>query len=474
MTSYEGLRKLTLGDKPVIIKYGDLITIRDDADISHAISLSSLLKLTVNDKITHPVVVPIENLAPRLAGLGEKQTIAAVTIALIDLQDKIGKALQVIQAQHPTTAHYPSDNNSSSQGSNGQNKALGTKNTAQDARSVDTKPIVLTEDILDQLLEPRKSLLTRQASVSSQSSSLQVTRSPPLRAQGTPQPTLSNVSSYLSQPQQPPPQQQQQHQQQQQQLPLAQPWSPQATPVPNGLAQANSGPNPVQQQQQQHQQHDPNQLYQHLQAQHAQSRTQPQPQQPQPQQQQPQQQVQQQQPQVQQQPYPQYGPGNVPQQQVPQQQGQQPQQRQAQYQQQPLQQQQQQPLQQQQQQQQQATPQQQSTQNQLQGQQGPGQQQPQVAPYGQQQATLQQQQQPQQQQQQQQQPGYSQPSYAPNPFIPHQQFANQGPYSPATPHGAPFGRSNSVYQPQGQQGGPRQTMPPQQQQVSNAPVNQAY
>lgn len=100
------------------------------------------------DKITHPVVVPIENLAPKLAGLGEKQTVAAVTIALIDLQDKIGKALQVIQAQHPTTAHYPSDNSSSSQGSTGQNKALGAKNTAQDARAMDSKPIVLTEDIL--------------------------------------------------------------------------------------------------------------------------------------------------------------------------------------------------------------------------------------------------------------------------------------------------------------------------------------
>ncbi|KAF9117364.1 hypothetical protein BGX30_005552, partial [Mortierella sp. GBA39] len=124
------------------------------------------------------------------------------------------------------------------------------------------------------------------------------------------------------------------------------------------------------------------------------------------------------------------------------------------------------------------------------GQQGPGQQQPQVAPYGQQQAPVQQQpsQQPQQQQQpqpqqqsqqqqqqQQQQPGYSQPSYAPSPFIPHQQqFVNHGPYSPATPHGAPFGRSNSVYQPQAQQGGPRQAVPQQQQQpqqqLPNAPM----
>ncbi|OAQ24524.1 hypothetical protein K457DRAFT_829797 [Linnemannia elongata AG-77] len=196
MTSYEGLRKLTLGDKPVIIKFkcagtnlrvpisqvpsynelcfivqrlfrsdvssdldnlvlryededGDLITIQDDADISHAISLSSLLKLTVNDKITHPVVVPIENLAPKLAGLGEKQTIAAVTSALIDLQDKIGKALQVIQAQHPT-AHYPSDNNnnSSSHGTNGHSKGLGAKAGTQDSKAMDSKPFVLTEDIL--------------------------------------------------------------------------------------------------------------------------------------------------------------------------------------------------------------------------------------------------------------------------------------------------------------------------------------
>lgn len=32
---------------------GDLITIQDDADISHAISLSSLLKLTVNGMFHH-------------------------------------------------------------------------------------------------------------------------------------------------------------------------------------------------------------------------------------------------------------------------------------------------------------------------------------------------------------------------------------------------------------------------------------
>ena len=100
------------------------------------------------DKIKHPVVVPIENLAPKLTGLGEKQTIAAVTIALIDLQDKIGKVLQVIQAQHPT-AHYPSDNNnSSSQGYSGHNKGHGAKTTAQDSKAVDSKPFVLPEDIL--------------------------------------------------------------------------------------------------------------------------------------------------------------------------------------------------------------------------------------------------------------------------------------------------------------------------------------
>jgi len=168
-----------------------LITIQDDADISHAISLSSLLKLTVNgivaplstvernellariessegvatntywyyllvkttttiaiDKVTHPVVVPMENLAPKLSGLNEKQTVAAVTVALIDLQDKIAKALQVIQSQHPT-AHYPSDNNSSALGGSGQNKANGVQSTIQDGpRVVDSKPLVLTAESL--------------------------------------------------------------------------------------------------------------------------------------------------------------------------------------------------------------------------------------------------------------------------------------------------------------------------------------
>ncbi|KAF9081073.1 hypothetical protein BGX23_001335, partial [Mortierella sp. AD031] len=383
MTSYEGLRKLTLGDKPVIIKFkcagtnlrvpisqvptynelcfivqrlfrsevsadldnlvlryededGDLITIQDDADISHAISLSSLLKLTVNDKITHPVLVPIENLGSKLSGLNEKQTVAAVTVALIDLHDKIGKALQVIQAHHPTTTnttHYPSDNSSTLGG--GQTKAIGAQSTGLDGpRTVDSKPLVLTAESLDQLLEPRKSLLTRQASVSSQTSSLQVARSPPLRAQGTPQPTLSNVASYLPQ----------QQQQSQQQLAASQPWTPQGAPLPNGVAQSIPGSDPTQQQQQQQiQQHQPAQLQQQYQPYIPQT-------QPQPQQQQPQQQQQQQQ-----QPYPQYGPGNVSQQQ-------------------------------QQQQQRQTIAQQPLVQNQLQGQQQVlGQQQSQVAPYGQQQ-----------------------------------------------------------------------------------------
>ncbi|KAG0273854.1 hypothetical protein BGZ95_010336 [Linnemannia exigua] len=427
------------------------------------------------NKVTHPVVAPIENLATKLTGLNEKQTVAAVTVALIDLQDKIGKVLQVIQSQHPTV-HFPSSDNSSSQGTHSQNKAVaGAQNTVADSR-----PFVLTAESLDQLLEPRKSLLTRQASVSSQSSSLQVTRSPPLKAQGTPQPTLSNVNNYLSQPQQ--------------QQPPAQPWSPPSVPVPNGVAQTISTSDPSQQQQQQHQiqqqpQQQQQQVPQQLQINHlrqqvqgyiAQSQSQPQPQQQVQPQSQPQAQQQQQHFQQQQQSYPPY----VPQQQ-PQQQQQQPQQQQPQ---------QQQPQQQQPQQQQQQVP-QQLPQNQLQGQQGPGQQQAQVGPYGQQQVPVQQQQQqlpqqpqqPQQQQQQrslqqqqqQQQPGYSQPSYAPSPFIPHQQqqqYNNQGQYSPATPHGAPFGRSNSVYQAQTQQGGPRQPMPQQQQQqqLPNVPMNQAY
>ncbi|KAF9917714.1 hypothetical protein FBU30_000561, partial [Linnemannia zychae] len=304
MTSYEGLRKLTLGDKPVIIKYGDLITIQDDADISHAISLSNILKLTINDKVTHPVVIPMESLAAKLNGLNEKQTIAAVTAALVDLQEKIGKTLQVIQAQHPTSI-FPSDNSSSQgQGINGQIKAIATQSNI-----ADSKPVVLTAEALDQLLEPRKSLLTRQGSVSSQTSSLQATRSPPLKAQGAIQPSLSNVSNYLSQPQQ---SQQPQQQQQQQQLLPSQLWSPHPIPVPNGVAHPHNAPDTTQQ-------------HQHLQQQ--------QPQQQQPLQQtvgrlaqpQPQLQSQLQQPQQQQQSYNQYGSGNVSQQQVHQTQQQQPQ-----------------------------------------------------------------------------------------------------------------------------------------------------
>ncbi|KAF9949849.1 hypothetical protein BGZ72_008379 [Mortierella alpina] len=194
MTSYEGLRKLTLGDKPVVIKFkcagtnlrvpisqvptydelcfmvqrlfrtelskdldnlvlryededGDLITIRDDADISYAISLSSLLKLTVNDKVTHPIVVPVEHLSKFLVGLDEKQTIAAVTGALADLHERIGSALQVIRSQHPTAATSGQGGDSTFPGAAVKTK-LANGAAAESHKAVDAKPLVLSAESL--------------------------------------------------------------------------------------------------------------------------------------------------------------------------------------------------------------------------------------------------------------------------------------------------------------------------------------
>ncbi|KAF8924952.1 hypothetical protein BGZ58_001271, partial [Dissophora ornata] len=135
---------------------GDLITIRDDADISHAISLSSLFKLTINDKVTHPVVLPIEHLSQKLVGMDEKQTVAAVTAALVDLQDRIGKALQVIQSQHPTAAAILYGSGTAVGGekdnvrrANGTGGAGGVAESGMTKIAVlDSKPLVLSAESL--------------------------------------------------------------------------------------------------------------------------------------------------------------------------------------------------------------------------------------------------------------------------------------------------------------------------------------
>ncbi|KAF9946250.1 hypothetical protein BGZ65_009915, partial [Modicella reniformis] len=199
MASYEGLRKLTLSDKPVIIKFkfagtnlrvpiaqvptfndlcfivqrlfraelstdldnlvlryedddGDLITLRDDTDISHAISLSNVVKLTVNDKVTHPVVVPIEHLPKKLVGMNEKQTIAAVTVALVDLQDWIGKALQVIQSQHPSAIinglSATAASTGAAAGGGHQDGRPGSNAADSGVKAVESKPLVLSAESL--------------------------------------------------------------------------------------------------------------------------------------------------------------------------------------------------------------------------------------------------------------------------------------------------------------------------------------
>ncbi|KAF9903733.1 hypothetical protein BX616_001550 [Lobosporangium transversale] len=484
MTSYKELRKLTLGDKPVIIKFkcagtnlrvpivqvptynelcfmaqrlfrselstdldnfvfryededGDLITIQDDADISHALSLSNLLKLTVNGKdkqslkykVTHPVSTPIEHFSQKLVGMNEQQTLAAVTAALVDLQHKIGAALKVIHSQHPGAVNDSAGTSKPVPGIGGVNDKTTNEAAGSAAKPAESKPLVLSAESLDQFLD-KSSLLSRQLSVSSQASSHQNTFSPPARNQATQQSSMSNAVNQL--------QQQQAH---------SQLWTP-----PYHTHQ-QSQPQSTQQQQQQPQPQ-PQQQPSQPQTQQQQPQPQPQPQlQPphaQAQQQQHQSHIQQIQPQSQQQ-YQQYASNSTPQQQQQQPQQQQQQQQfanqtqghgQGQLQQatgQPMQgqsyaqtpQQQQYSLQ---------TPVQQQQQQSLQ-------QQPQQQPIGQQQQPIGQQQQLQQQPlQQQQQTPYMQPAYAPSPFVQNQQYSNQAHYS-----SLPFTRVGSGYAPQQQQ-----------------------
>ncbi|KAF9576579.1 hypothetical protein EC968_006926 [Mortierella alpina] len=502
MTSYEGLRKLTVGDKPVVIKSdqkfpckvkcagtnlrvpisqvptydelcfmvqrlfrtelskdldnlvlryededGDLITIRDDADISYAISLSSLLKLTVNDKVTHPLVVPVENLSKFLLGLDEKQTIAAVTGALADLHERLGSALQVIRTQYPSAAAPGQCGNSTSTEA-AVKSTFGNGAAAENHKAMDAKPLVLSAESLDQLLEPsktldpyfesRKKLLARQSSISSQSSSLPPAASPALGVNGGTPSVLSNAAGQFHQPQQQQQQQQPQVQQQQhqhgQQPVQSQQWTPQTAPVANGLPSSISSPAPIGGQQ--------------MQPLQQQAIQQQQPQQPLQQQQQQQQQQQYGQTfaQPQQQPYAQYTSAVAPQQQ-----------------QQPLQQ-----VQQQQAHQRQPVAQQIHHQGQLQSQPGSDQSQAQVYAQPQaQQLQHQQQQLPQQQQQplpqqpvQQQQTPYMQPAYATGPYnqsLPQRQQQQQ-----QQQNSTPFMRSSMAY------------LPDQQLQQPPTPLNQGY
>ncbi|KAF9955744.1 hypothetical protein BGZ70_010130 [Mortierella alpina] len=438
MTSYEGLRKLTVGDKPVVIKWTNLrvpisqVPTYDElcfmvqrlfrAELSKDLD-NLVLRYEDEDKATHPIVVPVEHLSKALVGLDEKQTITAVTGALADLHERIGSALQVIRSQHPTAA-------TSAQGGLGTFAGAAVKSTfsngaaAENHKAVDAKPLVLSAESLDQLLEPsktldpyfesKKKLLARQLSISSQSSTLPPAASPALGVNGGTPSVLSNATgqfhpSQQQQQQQSLPQHQQQQQQHGQQPVQSQQWTPQTAPVANGLSSSISSPAPMGGQQMQPLQQQP--LPQQHQ-QYGQPFAQPQ-----------------------QQPYTQYTSAVVPQQQ----------------QQQPLQQ-----VQQQQVQQRQPVPQQIHHQSQMQSQ--PGSEQPQTQVYAQpqvQQLQHQQQQLPQQQQQQQQQQlpqqpaqqqqqtPYMQPAYATGPYNQQQPQQRQ-----QQQNATPFMRANMAYLPE--------------------------
>jgi hypothetical protein len=102
---------------------------------------SLLLFFSFLDKVTHPVVVPIEHLPSKLVGMDEKQTIAAVTAALVDLQGRIGKALQVIQSQHPAALL-----NGTAAVTGATTSGTGGREPAADGgvKSVESKPLVLS------------------------------------------------------------------------------------------------------------------------------------------------------------------------------------------------------------------------------------------------------------------------------------------------------------------------------------------
>lgn len=86
--------------------------------------------------------IPIEHLASSLTNMSEKQTVAAVTVALVDLQVKIGDILKTIQSRHPSA----SSGASSGTGTGGQYS--GTMNGDSAHNAVESKPLVLSAESL--------------------------------------------------------------------------------------------------------------------------------------------------------------------------------------------------------------------------------------------------------------------------------------------------------------------------------------
>lgn len=86
--------------------------------------------------------IPIEHLASSLTNMSEKQTVAAVTVALVDLQGKIGDILKTIQSRHPSA----SSGASSGTGTGGHYS--GTMNGDSAHNAVESKPLVLSAESL--------------------------------------------------------------------------------------------------------------------------------------------------------------------------------------------------------------------------------------------------------------------------------------------------------------------------------------
>ncbi|KAG0086395.1 hypothetical protein BGZ93_007865 [Podila epicladia] len=252
MASYEGLRKLTLGDKPVVIKFkcagtnlrvpiAQVPTYNELCFIIQRLFRTTvstnldnyILRYEDEDKVTQPVAIPMEHLASSLTDMNEKQTVAAVTVALVDLQDKIGDILKTIQFRHPSASSGARDRTGKSSGAGFGGHYSGAANGESSHNAVESKPLVLSAESLgkhctqqlipsgnihdatkDQFLEPRKNLLVRNTSVSSQSSVTHA-MSPTVSTPAIPQPSLSSASAQSQQPQQV--RQQQQHQQHHQQ-----------------------------------------------------------------------------------------------------------------------------------------------------------------------------------------------------------------------------------------------------------------
>ncbi|RUS15764.1 hypothetical protein BC937DRAFT_92027 [Endogone sp. FLAS-F59071] len=99
--NYEDLRKVLPATGDIILKYGDMVSIADDVDITIAVAYSNVLKVIVFDKETIPLP-PSEHdsIAERFARLSlGRQSLASLRVELVRVRDTLNEILDALPSE---------------------------------------------------------------------------------------------------------------------------------------------------------------------------------------------------------------------------------------------------------------------------------------------------------------------------------------------------------------------------------------